>query len=42
MENAFPSKQLGDGNEFEKVEEILPKEEPCDEPCEEVKATCFH
>lgn len=36
MENAFPSKHLGDGNEFENVEEILPKEEPCDEPCDEV------
>lgn len=36
MENALPSKHLGDSNEFEKVEEILPKEEPCYEPCDEV------
>lgn len=37
MENAIPSKNLGDVNEFEKVEEVLPKEEPFDEQCDEVR-----
>lgn len=37
MENAIPSKLLGDFDEFEKVEQILPKEEPCDELCDEVR-----
>lgn len=36
MESAVPSKQLGDFNEFENVEEILPKEESCYEQCDEV------
>ncbi|XP_037032514.1 zinc finger protein 2-like [Bradysia coprophila] len=35
MDNAVPSKQLGDYSEFEKVEEVLPKEEPCFEQCDE-------
>lgn len=37
MVNAVPSKHLGDDNEFEKVEEVLPKDEPYDEPCDEVR-----
>ncbi|KAJ6631742.1 Zinc finger protein, partial [Pseudolycoriella hygida] len=35
LENAFPSKHLGEENEFPKVEEILPKEEPCEDPYDE-------
>ncbi len=37
MENAFPSKQLGDVCDIVKVEEIVPKEEPCFEQCDEVR-----
>lgn len=31
MENAVPSKQLGEYKEFEKVEVMSPTEEPCEE-----------